>query len=160
MKRIILPLLAAIFIGLMGVSCTKEVVLNSMTNEVSNEVTLSNSNWESYNGNPAAGEPAYLIGDVEWPTLNDYVLHYGNVNAFVKVNGKLFPLPYTIPIAYTDASGTTMVPEEITFYTKETHPGHIYFVIKDMNGELPSGYIEDITFKIVATWPIDYIINQ
>ena len=29
-----------------------------------------------------------------------------------------------------------------------------------MNGELPSGYIEDITFKIVATWPIDYIINQ
>lgn len=162
MKRIFLTLLVATTLGLTATSCQKEPVpatLQSMQTK-SAEVTLSDNNWQTYPG--SSTESAYLFAEVDWPVLDEYVLTYGNVNAYIKINTKVFPLPYTTPITYTlDDGSQVVVPEDIQFFVKPTtHPGKIYFVIRDLDGNLPEGYIEDLTFRIVATWPVDYIINQ
>lgn len=154
MKKFILPLMAALLMGVSFTSCEKEYLIQSTNTEVGT-VTISNSDWSVFPGNMY--ESQYLEAEVSWDAITPDVLDYGNVNVYVYAGNKQFSLPYVCPITYTLSDGSQIVvAENVKFYLK---PGKIYIVMQDLDGELPEGYIEDMTFRIVVTYPVNYVID-
>ena len=154
MKKFILPLMAAVLMGVTFTSCEKEYLIQSTNTEVGT-VTISNSDWSVFPGNMY--ESQYLEAEVSWDAITPDVLDYGNVNVYVYAGNKQFSLPYVCPITYTLSDGTQIVvAENVKFYLK---PGKIYIVMQDLDGELPEGYIEDMTFRMVVTYPVNYVMD-
>jgi hypothetical protein len=155
MKKLLMPLLATLFVGVMATSCEDEYIIESMNTKVGT-VTVVDSDWTSFPGSNIEGR--YLQAEIEWPVLTQTVLDWGNVNVYVYVGNKQYSLPYVCPVTYTMTDGSqVVVAENIKFYLL---PGHVYIVMQDLDGEMPDGYIEPMTFRMVATWPVDYIIRD
>ncbi len=161
MNRFLLTAVSAIAMCMASSSCTKDVILESTQTDVS-EVVISNEHWAYFPGSTT--ESSYLYAKVTWPSITQHVIDYGNLDLYIKVNNKYFPLPYISPITYNFSDGTSVtVAQDVSYYVKTNTPGEIYIIIRDMDGYEPyegGAYIDDITLKLVATWPVNYIIEQ
>ena len=155
MKKILLSLLVAAAMGLTATSCTKEVYIESSGTRVA-EVTVKYDDWEQDDPNVN-----YVYCTVDWDVLSEHVIYDGNVNVYVYENGHQCPLPYVYPmgfVTYTD--GTTDFLVENLRFNVET--GRVTIIMQDMDESVPDlGYnTPEMTFRIVATAPINYIIQQ
>ena len=155
MKKFLLPLMAILVMGVLATSCKKkDYYIESVNTEVGT-VTVTNEDWVEFPGN-GVNEAPYLQARIDWSVLTQNVLDYGNVNVYVYVNDKQFSLPYVYPVTYTENDGSKVtVAENLKFYLK---PERLYLVMQDLDGVLPDGYIDDINIRIVATWPVNYVL--
>ena len=158
MKKFLLPLLAAITLGLTATSCEREprqVLLESSGTRVA-EVTVKYDDWvKDDNG------VNYVYCPVDWDVLSDHVVYDGNVSVYVYENGRQNPLPYVYPVNVTYDDGTTgVIGENLRF---DLEVGRLTIIMQDLDGykpEISRANCPDMTFRIVATAPINYIIDQ
>ena len=70
------------------------------------------------------------------------------------------PSPYTYPVTVQFDDGTTGIVGEALSYDFE--PGKVTIIMQDLDGWMPQLTLADrpMTFRIVATAPINYIIEQ
>lgn len=162
MKKILLSMLVAATFGLTATSCTKEeVILESSGTRVA-EFTVHIDEWQKNEidaYNPNSGN--YYYYTVDWNVLNEHVVYDGNVSVYVYNNGRQNALPYTYPVEVMFDDGTTGIVGESLSYDFE--PGHVTVIMQDLDGWMPQLTLENttsMTFRIVATAPINYIINQ
>ena len=142
MKKAILPLLAAIAMAF-GFSACQHQTMETM------EVTIHPGDWVK----PASVN--YYIASVRWDELDEDVVDYGTVNAYLIENGRQNLLPYVYPMTYTeDENGNPLtqpitVGENIRF---DYQYGVITFIIQDLDGVIPGGMenIPNMTFRVVA----------
>lgn len=160
MKRIILTMLAAVTIGFTVTSCSKEprqVILESSGTRVA-EVTVKFNDWENWNVNDGLN---YVYCPVDWDILTDHVIYDGNVSVYVYDEyNRQHPLPYVYPIAVTYNDGTTgFEGENLRF---ELEVGRLTLIMQDLDGVKPeiTRNTGDMVFRIVATAPINYVIDQ
>ena len=154
MKKFILPLLLALGIGVLTTSCDDEVLLES-TNTFYKQVTLNWNNWYR------SSDGYMLVHEEPWNALTADVLNYGNVNAYVYDGDRQCPLPYVYPIDYYDNTGT-YIGTTPTNLRVEFEPGKIIFIREDLDGN-PVGDItgdDPIVFRVVATVPVEYILER
>lgn len=161
MKKILLSLFVAV-LGLTATSCTKEyreVVLESSGTRVS-EFTVHIDEWEVFGDPDTADSRNYYYYTYEWDVLTDHVVYDGNVNAYVYNEGRQNALPYTYPVTVQFDDGTTGIAGEALSYDFE--PGKVTIIMQDLDGWMPQLTLADrpMTFRIVATAPINYIIEQ
>ena len=76
MKKFILPILAALLMGVFSSSCEKDNVIESM-NTVWTEFTVTNDQWS------VDTQTDDLVCSLRWDVLTDYVLKCGNVQAYL-----------------------------------------------------------------------------
>lgn len=166
MKKILLSLLVAATLGLTATSCTKdvrEVVLESSGTRVE-EFTVEFENWKPFGdpNNPDYRNYYYCV--LDWDILSEHVVYDGNVNVYLYDNDSQFALPYTylVPVKYND--GTYGFAAEALYY--KIDPGKVTLIMQDLDGYMPQlqlDYFETpapMTFRVVATAPINYIIEQ
>ncbi len=151
MKRTAVTLFAALFVSLIATSCTKEVLLESVQT-VCDDVTVRFDDWQlANNGNP------YYYCLVDWNAVTDEVVNNGNVSVYLYEGGRQSPLPYVYPIPI----GNNQYVGENLRYTVE--PGRITLILEDLDGDTPivtRDYTPDMTFRIVLTHPVNYILEQ
>ena len=153
MKKFIMPLLAALVIGVTSTSCQKENFIESV-NTVWTEFTVENWQWEV---NPANDD---LVCSLRWDVLSDYVLKCGNVQAYLYEvqNGitRQVPLPYVYPFEFSDpTTGNPVIyPQEIRFTIEK---GAITFVVTDCGDLLVNqNVLPTMRFRAVCTYPVQY----
>lgn len=149
MKKFILPVLAALTIGLFSTSCEKDRFIESM-NTVWTEFTVENWQWEV---NQATDD---LVCSLRWDVIDDYVLKCGNVQAYLYEvqNGitRQVPLPYIYPFTFTDYD--EVLPQEVRFTIEK---GVITFVITDCGHLLvDQNVLPTMHFRAVCTYPVEY----
>ncbi len=151
-------MLVAAVLGLTVSSCRKErdAYLESSGTRVL-EVTVKFNDWVNYNVNDGLN---YVYCPVDWDVLTDHVVYDGNVNVYLYENGRQTPLPYVYPTAVVYDDGTTGIVGENLYYTIE--PGQLILFMQDLDGYKPvvNPNTASMTFRIVATAPITYVINQ
>ena len=150
MKKFILPILAALLMGVFSSSCEKDNVIESM-NTVWTEFTVTNDQWS------VDTQTDDLVCSLRWDVLTDYVLKCGNVQAYLYEGSRQVPLPYIYPVTFTDGNGNAQVrPMNIRFDMEE---GIITFIITDC-GEFLTDPVTLYTmrFRAVCTYPVTYIL--
>lgn len=151
MKRTALTLFVALFVSLIATSCAKEVLLESVQTQ-SDEVTVKFNDWQYANN----GTPYYYCL-VDWNAVTDEVVNNGNVNVYLYENGRQSPLPYVYPIPI---GNNQYVGENLRFVVET---GRITLILEDLDGDTPivsRDYTPDMTFRIVLTHPVSYILEQ
>ena len=149
MKKFVLPLMATLVLGAMFGSCTRDVLIESVETYVYTK-DVSDGEWKT--------ESNYLYASFEWPALTNAVLAYGNVNAYVYENGRQNTLPYLYPMEVgLDDGSTTIVPEQVSF---DYERGIITFKLQDLDGGPVEGRIPTMSFRAVATVPVQYAVRQ
>ena len=148
-SKILIPVLASILAGLFSTSCTKDVALESVNTRVM-ECTIYRNQWNDDGS-------GYLWKTYDWDAITNDVLTYGSIDAFVYDGSRQCPLPHVIPVAYLVDGQTVYVPENIRF---DFEPGKITFIMQDLDGFMPTGLDVDLTFRAVATVPVQYVIEQ
>lgn len=147
--RILLPLLAAVMAGVFSTGCVDDTYIDSTQQRVM-EATVYRNQWNDDGS-------GYLWHSFDWDYLTADVLQYGTINAYVYVGERQMPLPNLVPVTYTHPDGTTeVVPENMTY---DLEPGRITFIMQDQDGGMPVDINEDYTFRVVARWPVRYIIE-
>lgn len=142
MKKAILPIVAAIALAL-GFSSCEHQTMETM------EVTIYPGNWVK----PASAN--YYMATVYWDELDEDVVDYGTVNAYLLDGGRQNLLPYVYPIDYStyDENGNVIeniiVPENLRY---DYRYGEITFILQDLDGMMPEGMenIPNMTFRVVA----------
>ncbi|MBP5546464.1 MAG: hypothetical protein J6X59_04195 [Bacteroidales bacterium] len=150
MRKIILPVLAALVLGVSFSSCQKDEVIESM-NTVWTEFTVTNDMWV------VDQQTDDLVCSMQWDVLTDYVLKCGNVQAYIYEGTRQVPLPYVYPVTFTDANGDPQVrPLNIRF---DFEKGIITFIVTDC-GEFLTNPVNLYTmrFRAVCTYPVNYIL--
>ena len=141
MRKALLPLLAAIVLGLGFTSCEHQTMKST-------EVTVRSNDWvQPVNTN-------YYIATFSWDELDEDVVDFGTVNAYLIEGGRQNLLPYVYPVDYStyDQNGNVVgqplfIAENLRFdYTY----GTISFIMQDMDNNAPTGTFPDMTFRIVA----------
>lgn len=153
MKKFILPVLAAMVMGLFSTSCEKDRFIESV-NTVWTEFTVTNDQWEV---NQATDD---LVCSLRWDVIDDYVLQCGNVQAYLYEvqNGttRQVPLPYVYPFEFTDPTtgNPVVLPQEVRFTIEK---GVITFVITDCGDLLVNpAVLRTMRFRAVCTYPVEY----
>ncbi len=142
MKKAILPIVAAITLAL-GFSSCEHQTMETM------EVTIYPGNWVK----PASAN--YYMATVYWDELDEDVVDYGTVNAYLLDGGRQNLLPYVYPIDYStyDEDGNVIepiiIPENLRY---DYRYGEITFILQDLDGMMPEGMenIPNMTFRVVA----------
>ncbi|MBR5091927.1 MAG: hypothetical protein IKX32_00435 [Bacteroidales bacterium] len=135
-------------------SCNDEVLLESVNTRVM-EATVEWTQWIDDGATP------YFYKTIEWDGISTDVLQYGNVQAYVYDGNYQCPLPYIYPLGlanYDDGSSHFLV-EQISY---DLEPGKITFKMQDLDGNIPQNIMNTapITFRVVATVPVQYILNN
>ena len=158
MKRISLMMLVAVVLGLAATSCRKEprnVYLESSGTRVY-EVTVKYNDWIKDDDGVN-----YVYCPVDWDILTDHVVYDGNVNVYLYEDNRQNPLPYVYPIPVEiDDTTTVIVGENLRF---DLEVGRVTLIMQDLDGYKPQisrNNCPDMTFRIVATAPINYVIEQ
>lgn len=143
--RKLLPVLMALVLGFGMTSCSDEYFGDSNTRAMT--TTVCWTNWVD------DGATAYLYAEVPWDAITDDVLEFGNVSAYIYDDNYQCPLPYIVPITYTTATGSVVVPENFTF---DLSRGKVTFRMQDLDGGMPEGITNcaPITFRVVVTMPV------
>ena len=144
--RILLPVLAALLLGIGMTSCEREYFGDSNTRVM--QKTIYWNQWVD------DGQTNYLYCELEWPALTTEVLTYGSITAYVYDGDYQNPLPYVIPISYDLGGGVyDVVPENLRY---DLQPGKITFIMQDLDGNMPAGITNSapITFRAVITMPV------
>jgi hypothetical protein len=141
--RFLLPLLAALLLGLGMTSCSREQYWGD-TNTRAMTVTIYWNEWIDDH------QTAYLYAEVPWDAITLDVLNFGNVAAYVYDDSYQCPLPYVVPITY---DGNVVVAENISY---DLSLGKVTFRMQDLDGGMPAGLENSapITFRVVATMPV------
>lgn len=153
--------LAVLLLGATVTSCDDEPVTFESTNTRVMEQEVFWNQWGDY----VEGDIQYKYVTFDWNAITTDVLNYGTVNAYVyetdAVGTHQCPLPYSFPIAYTDDLGQTFYVATNFRYILE--PGKITFIREDLDGG-PIGntmdYTAPLTFRAVASVPVQYVIND
>lgn len=146
MKKFILPVLAALLMGVFSTSCQKDDVIESM-NTVWTEFTVTNDQWTV---DAATGD---LVCSLRWDVLDDYVLKCGNVQAYLYEGVRQVPLPYIYPVTFSNGE---VRPLEIRFDFEE---GVITFIVTDCGEYLtPQNSLLTMRFRAVCTYPVNYVL--
>ena len=133
-------------------SCNDEVLLESVNTRVMEKEIY----WNQW-----ADEANYKYVSLSWDAITTDVLQYGNVQAYVYDGNYQCPLPYIYPLGlvpYDDGSSHFLV-QQISY---DLEPGIITFKMQDLDGNRPSNLenTAPITFRAVATVPVQYILNN
>ena len=156
MKRIIMPVIAALFVGLMATSCEKEtIVLQGPTGSVESmhtvwaEFAVTNDMWQEDNATQD------LVASLQWDVINSNVLQSGNVQAYLYEGARQVPLPYIYPVTFIDDAGNEFVrPLNVRFDIEE---GVISFIITDCGEFLTDPVtLKTMRFRAVCTYPVTY----
>ena len=154
MKKILFSLFVAAILGLTTTSCTKEVYIESSGTRVA-EITVRYDDWRTDNG------INYYYCPIDWDVLSKHVVYDGNVSVYLYEGGRQNPLPYVYPMEVLyDDNTTGVVGENLRFDLEE---GRVTVIMQDLDGYLPQisrNTCPDMTFRIVATAPVNYIIQQ
>ena len=147
MKKFILPVLAALFMGVFSTSCEKDRFIESV-NTVWTEFTVTNDQWERDANDD-------LVCSMKWDVITDYVLKCGNVNAYLYEGVRQVPLPYLYPVPFSDNAGNTIYqPLEVRY---DFEKGIISFIITDCGKYLtPQNTLLTMRFRAVCTYPVEY----
>ena len=150
MRKFILPVLAALVMGLTCPSCEKDDVIESV-NTVWAEFTVTNDMWV------VDQQTDDLVCSMQWDVLDNYVLTCGNVQAYIYEGDRQVPLPYIYPVTFVDNNGNDQVrPLNIRF---DFEKGVITFIVTDC-GEFLTNPVNLYTmrFRAVCTYPVNYIL--
>ena len=128
------------------------------------EFTVEIENWKPFGDPNNPDYRNYYYCDLDWDILSEHVVYDGNVNVYLYDNDSQFALPYTylVPVKYDD--GTYGFAAEALYY--KIDPGKVTLIMQDLDGYMPQlqlDYFETpapMTFRVVATAPINYIIEQ
>lgn len=144
--RFLIPVLAALLMGVSMTSCESEYFGDSNT-----RVMQSTIYWNQWIDD---GQTPYLYCELDWPALTPDVLTYGSIVAYVYDGDLQCPLPHVIPITYTTATGDIVVPENIRY---DLQVGKITFIMQDLDGEMPEGITNSapLTFRAVINMPVN-----
>ena len=145
MKKVILPLLAAIALAFSFSSCEHQTMRTA-------EVTIQPYEWVTSNN------VNYFFVTKAWDELDQDVVDYGLVNVYLinRETGLQDMLPLVTPITYyydDDNDGITdreyTISENIRF---DIRYGEITFIVQDQDGELPEDMASTLPmkFRIVA----------
>lgn len=150
MRKFILPLLAALVMGVTSTSCEKDNVIESM-NTVWTEFTVTNDMWAVDQSTDD------LVCSLRWDALDNYVLRCGNVQAYLYEGSRQVPLPYIYPVTFVDTAGNDQVrPMNIRFDIEE---GVISFIITDCGEYLTDPRnLYTMRFRAVCTYPVNYVL--
>lgn len=151
MKRTALTLFVALFVSLFATSCAKDVLIESVQTE-SDVVTVKFSDWQ-----PANNGTPYYYCLIDWNAVTREVVENGSVDVYLYEGDRQSPLPYVYPIHI----GNGQYIGENLRYTVET--GRIILYLEDLDGGEPIvniDYTPDMTFRIVLTHPVNYILEQ
>ncbi len=140
----ILPLLMTIVMSCGLTSCSDEYFGDSNTRVM--EATVFRNQW-------CDDGSGYLWCSFDWNALTVDVLNYGNISAYVYDGNRQCPLPHVVPITYTFDDGSYDIVTENIRYDFE--PGKITFIMEDHDGALPENINTDLTFRVVATMPVE-----
>ena len=142
--RFFLLLIAAAVLGTATTACSRGEIEGSTTRVM--VTTVYRNQWIDNGSN-------YLWCAVNWDAITPYVLERGTVVAYCFDGTRQAPLPHVIPITYNTDNGPLTVAENVRF---DLEPGIITFIMQDMDGALPEGINEDLTFRVVVTSPVIY----
>jgi hypothetical protein len=153
--------LAVVLLGLATASCGREPISFESTNSRIMEQEVYWNQWDDY----VDGDVQYKYVTFDWNAISTDVLNYGTVNAYVyetdAVGTHQCPLPYSFPILYTDDNGVPFfVPTNFRYILE---PGKITFIREDLDGGAIGStmdYTAPLTFRAVATVPVQYTINN
>ena len=156
--KFLLPALTAIQLGLTAVSCGKDPIAFESTNSRVMQNEIKWGDWlPDYDHN-------YMYVTFDWDAITTDVLNYGTVSAYVYDEGRQCPLPYAYPMGTMVYDAGT--PNEFTDFLVEQlrcdfEPGKLTFIMQDLDGNMPEiiPYSAPITFRAVATVPVQYVIN-
>lgn len=152
-------MMVAAVLGLTATSCRKDTThdayLESSGTRVK-EVTVKYDDWVTNDEGVN-----YIYFPINWDILTDHVVYDGNVNVYVYENGRQNPLPYVYPlgyVTYSDSSSDFAI-ENLRY---DVEVGCVTLIMQDMDLEKPvvTRNWPDMTFRIVATAPINYVIQQ
>ncbi len=148
MKKFILPVLAALTMGLFSTSCEKDRFIESV-NTVWTEFTVTNDQWV------VDQQTDDLVCSLRWDVITDYVLKCGNISAYLYEGTRQVPLPYVYPVTFFDNAGNTYVrPLEVRF---DFEKGVISFIITDCGEYLTDPVtLKTMRFRAVCTYPVEY----
>ncbi|MBQ9416969.1 MAG: hypothetical protein IJU19_00100 [Bacteroidales bacterium] len=137
----------------MGIAAALTLGLTSCQHQTMEtmDVTIRGGS-NGYYGDWTALADGSLICSVQWDELDEDVVDFGSVNAYYLDGSRQHPLPYIIPVAYTetDTNGQPYdyyVGENLRFDFKY---GEITFILQDLDGEAISGDLGDMTIRVVA----------
>lgn len=162
MKKVFIPILAALFIGLSFSSCSKdEYVLESTTTRT----TDYSVTWDRWNTVPGSD---YLYHTLDWYVLTTNVLTYGNVDVYLyegdDVNGwEQHKLPYIQTILDpTDNTYHAIKYDYVLLHPVNNSYGSIRLVMQWLDSAInpADASLGTLTFRLVASVPIDYVIEQ
>lgn len=158
MKKILFTTAAALLMGVIITSCSKDDIIES-TNTVWTELTIHTDDWKI---DPDTKD---LYCAWNWPIIDEDVLACGNVMAYYYQNGRQVPLPFVRRWEYVNPN-TGLVDQVPINFRFDVEPGVITFVISDLSeyrldpAQLPE-IIEDevpMVFRAVCTYPVLYRI--
>lgn len=156
-NRTLKGMLLAVAVAAMSLtlsSCNDEVLLESVNTRVM-ETTIEWTQWID------DGQTPYFYKTASWDGISTDVLQYGNVQAYVYDGDLQCPLPYIYPLglATYDDGSTHYLVENLRY---DLEPGKITFIMEDLDGNVPQNLMNrpPITFRVVATVPVQYIINN
>lgn len=145
----ILPVVAAVLMGILGTACDREEAIESVNTRVM-EATIYRNQWNDDGSD-------YLWKTFDWDAITPEVLAYGTVTGYVYDGARQCPLPHILPISYQLTSGgIEFVPENLRF---DMEPGKITFIMQDLDGGMPYDIQTDLTFRVVATVPVQYVLD-
>lgn len=149
MKRFILPVLAAVLMGLAATSCTKDYIVMESMNTKWAEFTVTNDMWLRDNSTDD------LVCSMEWNVINENVLKSGNVQAYLYEGERQVPLPYVYPVSFIDDDGNEFWrPLNVRF---DVENGIISFIITDCGEFLTEAVsLYTMRFRAVCTYPVLY----
>jgi hypothetical protein len=146
MKRLVLPIIAALTVAMSVSSCRKELFFESM-NTVWADFTITNDMWTVDNATDD------LVASCEWNVLTPGVLKSGNVQAYLYEGVRQVPLPYVYPVEFTMSDGSVEIrPVNIRFDVEE---GVITFIVTDCGEFLTQpAWLTTKRFRAVCTYPV------
>ena len=150
MKKILLPVITALFMGMASSSCSKDYI--ESTNTVWELFTVTNNRWD------IDDETGDLVCSLKWPIIDAEILASGNVMAYFLEDGRQVPLPYVQRHGYINpiTGAADYVPLNIRF---DIEPGVITFVVADLSQYHISQYdLLTMEFRAVCTYPVVYRI--
>lgn len=161
MKKVLLPVLAALMMGFLMVSCHKERIVEfESMNTVWADFTVTNDLWDV---DPNTGD---LVCSMKWDVLTEDILKCGNVQVYFYEGVHQVPLPYSYPVTFTayDSTNTPydyVQPLTIRF---DVEKGTISFLVTDYpiwSDDFVTDPVSLLTmrFRAVCTYPVNYIMR-
>lgn len=163
--KILISALAVALLGLTAASCDRDPISFESSNSRNMEAVIYFNEWRDYVSVDGSGNviEQYKYVSYDWDAISSDVLNYGTVTAYVKEHqsDRQNQLPFVYPLGWITYDDGTQLPliENLRY---DIEPGKITFIMQDLDGDLPQGLenTPPLTFRAIATVPVQYVINK